>query len=109
MFTAHYSFMWAARVVDELCQTYPRGTDLLYEILGVDDGELTRMLAFGDPEWSDMRKLARFLQAYSGSAEKKFTRAAIVQDLRRNPYYRRKEKIISRLDKLEIWPTLNER
>jgi hypothetical protein len=58
--TPGYSLNWAARVVNELCQEYPRATKFVDAVYGFDTGYAARLLANHPKDWRVFKRLVHF-------------------------------------------------
>lgn len=97
-----YSFQWARSIVKRLEEKYPRGTEMLYEILAIQDHDMATYLANGDPLWPHLRNLAQFLQAYWKNPDYRLNLPSMKQDVRHWARKHGDKRILLRLDDLGI-------
>lgn len=57
---ARYSFAWAYSRAEELERKYPRATELVLELYGINLREFSTFLAFGDPLWNVLRSRVHY-------------------------------------------------
>lgn len=70
MTPAHYSFSWAAGVVNQLEKKYPRATAIVYEITGITSRNMAAFLATNDEVFPQLRELIHWHDNWIRSSPK---------------------------------------
>jgi hypothetical protein len=95
-------------VVKEWENHYPRGTKLVYEILGIDARGAAAFVAHNDKFWPKLRILARYFESCYTSGKFVPTASWGRANLRQNPAYKSNERLMQRLDMIEMESILKE-
>lgn len=105
---AKYSFSWADGVVKKLTESYPRATEISWRMLGITHRDAVKFLAFGDPVFADLRNLIHFVNSMFISGQNHYTDEEYLARIRLYWRCKSKERIFSRLDKVQKRRKLEE-